>query len=605
MRNTLDSERTTTISFGGVPLEVIQAGAPCRFTLTPAAVAMKANGGTGTFNVAGVGTDCSYTAESNHSGVTITAGGSGTAPATVSYSVAPNLLPENTWSIKVGEAFFGIHQNGSPIASDTRVVALSVELGTGPAVARVSDPEVFHITNAEQADATYSATADAPWVSISAPTGHTPASLRVAVDPAAASPLVPGFYTARIAVSSSVAPTVQSVVTVYMTVFAAGATSTPFGVFETPFTGATNLAGAVPVTGWALDSFGIARVSIFRDSVVGEANGLVWIGDATRVRGARPDVRSGYVTFPATDRSGWGYMLLSNVLPGGGNGTFTFTVVAENLEGNRVTLGRRTVTFNNAAAINPFGTIDVPAQGETVSGTIVNRGWVLTPAAKTVPIDGSTIKVYIDGALFAPVTAYNLPRPDVKSYFPSLANSNGPEASVSIDTTQFADGVHTIEWGVIDDGGAPEGIGSRYFTIQNGSASQVQRADTSQAASVVEKMRVLRTDVWSRQGVDDAAWAVRAGRDASGERIVRARRGARLEVFLDPTLRSACGTYDGHLLSGNVAGTLPDGASLDDRHGIFRWQPTAWFTGTYRFVFVQRGCDGIDRRIPLSILIGP
>jgi hypothetical protein len=53
-----------------------------------------------------------------------------------------------------------------------------------------------------------------------------------------------------------------------------------------------------------------------------------------------------------------------------------------------------------------------------------------------------------------------------------------------------------------------------------------------------------------------------------------------------------------------VAGALPDGASLDEQHGIFRWQPTAGFIGTYRFVFVQRGCDGIDRRIPLSVVIG-
>ena len=156
---------------------------------------------------------------------------------------------------------------------------------------------------------------------------------------------------------------------------------------------------------------------------------------------------------------------------------------------------------------------------------------------------------------------------------------------------------------MVDDGGASEGIGSRFFTIQNGSASQVQRVDTSQAASVVQRMPVRSTDVWLRQGVDDAAWAVRAGRDASGERIVRGRQGTRLEVFLDPTLSAACGTYQGHLLSGKVAGALPDGASLDEQHGIFRWQPTAGFIGTYRFV-VQRGCDSIDRRIPLSVVIG-
>src|SRR6185312_6621754 len=99
--------------------------------------------------------------------------------------------------------------------------------------------------------------------------------------------------------------------------------------------------------------------------------------------------------------------------------------------------------------------------------------WVLTPRNKSIPFDGSTIKVYIDGALLGPVSAYNQPRPDVKAFFPNLANSDGPEAQLSIDTTMLADGVHTIAWGVIDDNGDAEGIGSRYFTVQNGSSSLV------------------------------------------------------------------------------------------------------------------------------------
>jgi hypothetical protein len=76
-------------------------------------------------------------------------------------------------------------------------------------------------------------------------------------------------------------------------------------------------------------------------------------------------------------------------------------------------------------------------------------------------------------------------------------------------------------------------------------------------------------------------------------------------VFLDPMRRGACGTFEGHLLIGDVAGQLPTGASLDVRHGIFRWQPPTGFAGTYRFVFIHHGCDRADRRLPMSIVFRP
>jgi len=89
-------------------------------------------------------------------------------------------------------------------------------------------------------------------------------------------------------------------------------------------------------------------------------------------------------------------MILSNALPNGGNGTFNFTVDVSDSKGT-TTLGPRTVLANNAAAQNPFGTIDTPAQGGTVSGTVVNFGWVLAPGGNVIPTNGSTIDVVMTG----------------------------------------------------------------------------------------------------------------------------------------------------------------------------------------------------------------
>jgi hypothetical protein len=84
-----------------------------------------------------------------------------------------------------------------------------------------------------------------------------------------------------------------------------------------------------------------------------------------------------------------------------------------------VVLGSRTFTASNSTATRPFGTIDTPGQGETVSGVIVNFGWVLTPPPASIPIDGSTITVFIDGI---PVGQpfYNNSRADIAALFPGL-----------------------------------------------------------------------------------------------------------------------------------------------------------------------------------------
>jgi hypothetical protein len=605
MPNTFFPPRSTDFVFGGRVLRIEQDGATCTFATTPSEISMPANGGTGSFQVTGVGTNCAYLAEPQDARVTITSGGSGTAPATVTFTVGPYTgFGNETIAIRVANALFQIRQNYAPHRTDGTQPSFSAALGPS-GLRLLTDPVDVRIVNIEQPSADYTAAADKPWAIVSPSSGVTPARLTVAIDPAQAAQLTPGVYTSFVKLTSSIAPLSTTGFIVKLQVVGANATWAPHGVFETPLANppaGTVVSGAIPVTGWAVDTFGIRRIQIYRDAVSGEPPGLVFLGEATRVRGARPDVVLA-TGAPDADRAGWGYMLLTNVLPGGGNGAFTLHAFVENTEGTRVLLGSRTIAVNNAAATAPFGTIDVPAQGETVSGTIVNAGWVLTPQTKAIPADGSTIKVYIDGALWAPVSAYGLARPDVQALFAGLANSNGAGAALSIDMRLLSDGVHTIAWGVTDDAGAAVGIGSRYFTVQNGADSAIEVRDTARAAATVARLPLLKTDVWARDGVDEGGWATRIETERDGGRTLHVRRGQRLELFLDPTLRAACGSYDGHLLTGGVASDLPAGASLEPRRGIFRWQLPVETLGTFAFVFVHRGCDAVERRIPVRVVI--
>lgn len=250
----------------------------------------------------------------------------------------------------------------------------------------------------------------------------------------------------------------------------AGPTAPPFGSFDTPVNGVANVTGAIAVTGWALDDVGISKVEIFRDPVPGDpapgAYGKIYVGQATFVSGARPDVQTAYAGYPNADRAAWGYMLLTNLLPGGGNGTFTLYALATDVEGQIRLLGMRQFTASNQSGTKPFGTIDTPAQGQTVSGTFNNFGWVLTPQPGMVPTNGSTITVFVDGLPRGRVQ-YNLYRSDIASLFPGYNNTNGAVGVFSIDTRTLANGVHTIAWSVTDSLSHADGIGSRYFWVQN------------------------------------------------------------------------------------------------------------------------------------------
>jgi uncharacterized repeat protein (TIGR01451 family) len=242
----------------------------------------------------------------------------------------------------------------------------------------------------------------------------------------------------------------------------------PFGYVDTPADGATGIEGAIAVTGWALDDTGVLRVVLSRDPVAGEpAGSRVYVGDATFVSGARPDVAAAFPAYPNAARAGWGLMLLTNALPNQGNGTFRLWLHAIDREGHEALLGTRTITCANAAATRPFGTIDTPAPGATVGGSAyVVFGWALTPLPGAIPLDGSTIWVFVDGVQVGhPV--YNNYRSDVATLFPGYANSSGAVGYYVLDTTKLANGIHTIAWSVSDDRGRTEGIGSRYFWVSN------------------------------------------------------------------------------------------------------------------------------------------
>ncbi|MCP4215499.1 MAG: hypothetical protein GY765_12670, partial [bacterium] len=283
---------------------------------------------------------------------------------------------------------------------------------------------------------------------------------------------------------------------------------------------------------------------------------------------------SSYPSYPGSTKAGWGYMMLTNFLPNSGNGTFSLYAVVTDVEGKQLTMGPKVITCDNANAVNPFGAIDTPGQGETVSGDeYFNFGWALTPLPNAIPTDASTIEVFIDGESVGN-PAYNVYREDIATLFPGYNNSGGALGHFAIDTTAYANGVHTISWGVTDDAGNEAGIGSRYFSIQN-------ETDTSQEkTAAVPPKEALRNTAPDRSLLDikTAEGEFEIASDEKGVFHVKIKATQRLVMRLK-------GHDAGYLDIKGKRAKLPVGSRLDTEKGIFYWQPGPGFLGSYTLVF--------------------
>ena len=365
-------------------------------------------------------------------------------------------------------------------------------------------------------------------------------------------------------------------------------TSPPVGTVDTP-ADSTPVSGSIAVTGWAVDDVDIVSVGIWRDPVAPETD-LVFIGNAVRVDDARADIEAANPTAPFNYRGGWGYLLLTNFLPGGGDGTYRLHAIATDAEGNRTTLGSRFIIGTNSTTFRPFGAIDTPAQGEVVSAAAPynNFGWVLVRGnAKASPYygTGASVVVVIDGVVVGSPTGWTS-RADLTSLFPSATFSGVGRALgvYTFDPGTLTNGVHTIAWVVTADNGQADGIGSRYFSVAGSALNSLTEGFS--AASRLDS------------GPDLGRRASAVGTIAAvGPQTIVSRPLSR--VVMEP-FGGATGRYDAYLVANGELRPLPAGASFDRTRGALYWQPGLGYRGSYDFLVVRDGRERVPVRVVLD-----
>ncbi|MFT9057337.1 MAG: Ig-like domain-containing protein [Ethanoligenens sp.] len=201
---------------------------------------------------------------------------------------------------------------------------------------------------------------------------------------------------------------------------------------DTPSAGSA-VGGSLSVSGWALNNAGIGRVDVYAYDSNGNLHSLGSV--SSNQLAARPDVQT---AFPQYDTLNSGYALTVNttqLVPG----TYMLAVAGIGKDGT-VQWATKTVTVTAPA---PLTTIDTPAAGSTVNGTVDVSGWALNASGI------NRVDIYAYNEDGDPYSLGSVPgsqltaRGDVQNVFPqyNLLNSG---YILSVDTDDLMAGNYTL-----------------------------------------------------------------------------------------------------------------------------------------------------------------
>jgi len=612
--NTGPSVRSATLTIAGQAFAITQAA--CGYAVDQNTFSVSGAATTVAVNVSTAGS-CQWTASTSAPFIGFISGATGTGSGTVQLAIAanPSASPRSGTVTIAGQTVTIAQGPGFPtIAIDKGALVFGATVSGSAFPSQTASQTVRLTQGGPPGTVTWTAASNEPWLTVMPPSGTGTAALTVAVrfDPSLPTR---GSAAGQITIALSGAGNSVGPVNVTLNVIPPSQETAPFGSFDTPVSGTTGVSGSLAVTGWTLDDVQVARVTICRDLVTGEAFGpdsrcggfpKVYIGDGVFIDGARPDVQSTFPGVPLNSRGGWGYLLLTNFLPGGGNGIFLLYAYASDVDGHSTLLGTKTIACDNAHSTAPFGAIDTPGQGDVVGGVVQNFGWVLSPGPRfSDPPDGGVVTVFVDGAPVGSPGGWTS-RDDLSGLF-DVSKYPGVDSALSVfplDTTPLANGVHTIAWAVTDNLGTTSGVGSRYFTVSNGavglSAAIAGSKDPAYSgaasgehasATTADVGRVFRPGagdgskdpshdegiLLGRRGFDLSAPLEFYFPDSNGVVTILAHELERIELQLEPGATGALITAQGET-------PLPIGARIDPATGIFTWAPGAGFVGRYDLV---------------------
>ena len=175
--NTSTTARTGTLTVAGQAVAVSVEGLAsesCTYDLSPPSATFGSDAGTGRFAVVAPAS-CDWSAQSQAAWLTITAGDRGSGAGSVAYAMSGNSTAESrTGTIVVADRTFTVVQSGQPPACEYSVAPVTV-------AACMSAPYDLTTTITTARTCSWSAAADASWISVKDASGSGTATIRFTV----------------------------------------------------------------------------------------------------------------------------------------------------------------------------------------------------------------------------------------------------------------------------------------------------------------------------------------------------------------------------------------------------------------------------------------
>lgn len=221
---------------------------------------------------------------------------------------------------------------------------------------------------------------------------------------------------------------------------------------DQPSSQSRTVIGSIQLAGWAIDDNGpISSVAISIDGINK--------GNAT-YGGNRPDVCVAYPSRAGCPNVGWTLPLDTTLLA---NGPHTVAATAVSANGDQMTIGS-TFTVANWTSGNPIKiNVDTPnSSSGTLSGSVVFGGWAISSISAI-----QSIKIAVDGVP-AGSGNYGVNRADVCAAVPGTAGCPNVGWNLAVDTTQFANGPHTLAVTATSSGGQSSTVTSTFNVSNSG-----------------------------------------------------------------------------------------------------------------------------------------
>jgi hypothetical protein len=234
--------------------------------------------------------------------------------------------------------------------------------------------------------------------------------------------------------------------------------SQTLGSVDVPADGAT-VSGWVQVRGFALNGNLVSNVDVFVDGTA-DANRVTTAGGAN-INLPRPDIIQAFPQYAGTpgQNPGWqAYFWAANF----SNGSHTIYVGVTDITGCQFFLAPKVIKIDNTKNEAPFGNMDFPQQYSSVpaSGILTVAGWALDDQQ----VDH--VDIIVDGLLERQAVT-GIYRADVSANFPNAPAAIVAGFVLNIDTTKYANGVHTVSARAVDNQGQQGFLGSSLVQIFN------------------------------------------------------------------------------------------------------------------------------------------